>query len=446
MGGGARRAGRRGRGGDPARRDLEGQVRADQGRSCEAIGERGSTSTGCATRRWRSRATSCARCPASAARPRPACCCSPTACATCPVDTHVSRVGGAAAACCGRARRSRSCTTRCSRSRRPAPSSSSTSTCCATAAAPATRSGPACARCDAAPACARRAARLACRARHLRPLPRRRRRRRRACPRALGREARFAVWDDPAVDWAAFDLVVVRSTWDYQERRDAVPGLGAGLGDAAVNPPDGRSSWNTDKRYLRRARRRRAARGADRRSSRPARRSRAPDGRVRRQADGRAGSRDTARFEPRRRRAAPRRSSRAASTPRAHRDGPAVRRRSVDERGETALLYFDGALLPRDPQGPAAARRGAEPDRGGLRRRGRSAARAAPPPSARSATRVLGARRERFGGASPTRASTSSRATTAAAAARARAHRAVAVLRHADGRRERLVAAIAARV
>ena len=31
----------------------------------------------------------------------------------------------------------------------------------------------------------------------------------------------FAVWDDPAVDWAAFDLVVVRSTWDYQLRRDA---------------------------------------------------------------------------------------------------------------------------------------------------------------------------------------------------------------------------------
>ena len=24
-----------------------------------------------------------------------------------------------------------------------------------------------------------------------------------------------AVWDDPAVDWAAFDAVVIRSTWDY---------------------------------------------------------------------------------------------------------------------------------------------------------------------------------------------------------------------------------------
>ena len=24
-----------------------------------------------------------------------------------------------------------------------------------------------------------------------------------------------AVWDDPGVDWSAFDAVVIRSTWDY---------------------------------------------------------------------------------------------------------------------------------------------------------------------------------------------------------------------------------------
>lgn len=28
----------------------------------------------------------------------------------------------------------------------------------------------------------------------------------------------WAAWDDPAVDWGAFDLVVVRSAWDYAER------------------------------------------------------------------------------------------------------------------------------------------------------------------------------------------------------------------------------------
>jgi glutathione synthase/RimK-type ligase-like ATP-grasp enzyme len=36
--------------------------------------------------------------------------------------------------------------------------------------------------------------------------------------REHGAEVVAAVWDDPDVDWAAFDLVVVRSTWDYATR------------------------------------------------------------------------------------------------------------------------------------------------------------------------------------------------------------------------------------
>ncbi len=32
---------------------------------------------------------------------------------------------------------------------------------------------------------------------------------------------RPALWDDPKVDWAGFDGVLVRSTWDYPLRRDA---------------------------------------------------------------------------------------------------------------------------------------------------------------------------------------------------------------------------------
>ena len=52
------------------------------------------------------RATSCARCPASGARPPRACCCSPTGCATCR-STRTSRASGCACACCARARRSR---------------------------------------------------------------------------------------------------------------------------------------------------------------------------------------------------------------------------------------------------------------------------------------------------------------------------------------------------
>lgn len=65
---------------------------------------------------------------------------------------------------------------------------------------------------------------------------------------ALGITAEPVVWDDPRVDWAAFDLVVLRSPWDYAPRRDefvawahSVPRLA----NAATSV-----EWNTDKRYL----------------------------------------------------------------------------------------------------------------------------------------------------------------------------------------------------
>ncbi len=61
-------------------------------------------------------------------------------------------------------------------------------------------------------------------------------------------DAEPASWDDPAVDWAAYDLVVIRSTWDYLLRREEfvawtrrVPRL---LNPASV------VGWNTDKIYL----------------------------------------------------------------------------------------------------------------------------------------------------------------------------------------------------
>ena len=58
-----------------------------------------------------------------------------------------------------------------------------------------------------------------------------------------------AVWDDPRVDWASYDLTVVRSTWDYFERRDAYVAWARSVprlhNSAAV------VEWNTDKTYLR---------------------------------------------------------------------------------------------------------------------------------------------------------------------------------------------------
>ena len=66
--------------------------------------------------------------------------------------------------------------------------------------------------------------------------------------RAQGVDSVPVVWDDPSVDWSAFDLAVIRNTWDYPPRRDEflswtrrVPRL--------VNPADV-VEWNTDKRYL----------------------------------------------------------------------------------------------------------------------------------------------------------------------------------------------------
>lgn len=61
-----------------------------------------------------------------------------------------------------------------------------------------------------------------------------------------------AMWDDPSAEWAAYDLVVVRATWDYVGRRDQWL---AWAEDVAArtrieNPPQV-LRWSTDKRYLR---------------------------------------------------------------------------------------------------------------------------------------------------------------------------------------------------
>jgi hypothetical protein len=65
---------------------------------------------------------------------------------------------------------------------------------------------------------------------------------------ALGGDAGPVAWDDPSAVWDAYDLVVVRNTWDYPGRRDdflawalAVPRI--------VNRADV-LRWTTDKRYL----------------------------------------------------------------------------------------------------------------------------------------------------------------------------------------------------
>lgn len=66
---------------------------------------------------------------------------------------------------------------------------------------------------------------------------------------ALGVAAEPAGWDDPSVDWAGYDLVVVRSTWDYVAWRDAYLAWADSV-PRLLNPA-GVLAWNTDKTYLR---------------------------------------------------------------------------------------------------------------------------------------------------------------------------------------------------
>jgi hypothetical protein len=66
--------------------------------------------------------------------------------------------------------------------------------------------------------------------------------------RRKGINAVHAIWNDPAVDWLSFSLVVIRSTWDYPDFHAEFLAW-AGKLRRVLNPlPILR--WNTDKRYL----------------------------------------------------------------------------------------------------------------------------------------------------------------------------------------------------
>jgi hypothetical protein len=67
--------------------------------------------------------------------------------------------------------------------------------------------------------------------------------------RQRGIAAEPVVWDAPGVDWAAYDLVVLRSPWDYVPRRAAFVAWASRVPHLAN--PDDVVRWNTDKHYLR---------------------------------------------------------------------------------------------------------------------------------------------------------------------------------------------------
>ena len=61
-----------------------------------------------------------------------------------------------------------------------------------------------------------------------------------------------AVWDDPTVDWAAYQHVIIRNTWDYTDRAVLFADWARRVEHASVllNPADV-VAWNIDKTYLR---------------------------------------------------------------------------------------------------------------------------------------------------------------------------------------------------
>ncbi|MFJ7011924.1 ATP-grasp domain-containing protein [Streptomyces albogriseolus] len=169
-----------------------------------------------------------------------------------------------------------------------------------------------------------------------------------------GVEASAEVWDDAGVDWARFDLAVIRSTWDYSWRAAEFTAWAERCGALTrlANPADV-VRWNTDKRYLADL----AAAGApvvETRYLAPGDAVELPDGHefVVKPASG-AGARFAARYTPDEHDTAVR------HVRRLHDDGftamvqPYVR--AIDSGGERALQFFGGTLLHASRKGPVLA-------------------------------------------------------------------------------------------
>lgn len=69
--------------------------------------------------------------------------------------------------------------------------------------------------------------------------------------RAAGADVREVDWDDDTVDWSHFDLALLRSTWDYFDRLQEFLAWAERVAQRTrlLNPLDV-IRWNTDKHYL----------------------------------------------------------------------------------------------------------------------------------------------------------------------------------------------------
>jgi glutathione synthase/RimK-type ligase-like ATP-grasp enzyme len=206
---------------------------------------------------------------------------------------------------------------------------------------------------------------------------------------ARGVYAEPVMWDDPRVDWAGYDLAVLRSTWDYADRRDAFVAWARGVPRLANRAEV--VAWNTDKRYL--------AELADAglpvvptRWLAPGAGTWAPplDGQVVVKPVVSVGSKDTGRYD-----LADRAQRRLATehVERLHRAGRLVMVQpyldAVDTAGETALMFLGGRYSHAVRKGPMLD--GPDPGDVGLYKPEQIAPRAAGPDEVAVAERVLAA-------------------------------------------------------
>jgi hypothetical protein len=177
--------------------------------------------------------------------------------------------------------------------------------------------------------------------------------------------AEFAVWDDPAIDWGAYDRVVVRSVWDYSSRIEEFLGWCAAVGAERLRNTPELVAFDSDKRYLGEL----GVRIAPTTFVGPGDPLPTLEGEVVVKPNVSAGARSTGRFAP------PRHAEALALIERIRESGRTAivqgYLEDVDRNGETALVFIAGELshvlgkrpvlraqgeapLTDDPHGPAA--------------------------------------------------------------------------------------------
>lgn len=200
--------------------------------------------------------------------------------------------------------------------------------------------------------------------------------------RQRGIDAEITVWDDPAVDWQAYDAVVVRSCWDYITRRDEFLAWAASV--PRLHNSHEVLAWNTDKVYLRQI----EAAGVpiiETRWNVAAGDDLGDHGEWVVKPTVSAGSRDTARWESLDDVYA--HSEALVGAGRTSMTQPYIS--SVDDEGETAMLFFGGEFSHAIRKGPILSRgEGVRQDRDG---RGENAVRVPTPAQHEVAAAALAA-------------------------------------------------------